>query len=185
MKKTDAIQLVVIVLALLSAFKCIEAGSTFIIYMIMWFEGSGAEIRTQSILVTSILSLAAYLLFAIYGIRNSGKIAELIGARASASPTAAFQLSLKEMLYLTCAGIAIYGIITSVPGFTGNLYEYLTGNNDGPYKFNTTFTRNAMIREGMSASLSVILLIYSQTFADMLYERIDNRQHNQHSIDPQ
>lgn len=177
MKKTDALQLVVITFAMYCGMQFLIGLPSLIFYLYYWFGqglNGGGYMET---LIISIITLASYLLMALMGIKQSGKIADWIDEKVS-SNIPPVNINIRGALFISLVAVAIYGLIKNIPGNLTQLYAYFKEEEGGGLIGMATTKPGGLsvIMDLMETGLYLILLIYAHVFADMLFNRIEPRE---------
>ena len=175
MKRLDLVQLTLIITGIISLFFFMGLIPRFMIYFISWFSDGLRGGYYMQAFIENILLLAVYLLYSIFCIKNSKRLAEWISNRASLHADINFALNKKELLFALFLGLGIYGMARELPALLTDVYHIIRESNmrsiEQEYKKSSS---ERLIIELISFSLFLVLVLYAKTFADFFAARINN-----------
>jgi hypothetical protein len=172
MKRLDLVQITFIIVGICSAFFCLDLIPKFLYYLFAWISSGLTGGYMMESFIEAILSLAAYLIFSIYSIRNSKQLAVWISDKADLHGELNIKIRTRELLFAFFTGLSIYGLIRDLPWLLKNTYYYLNPVADETN--GATATREQLIVEIMRIGLLIVLLVYANVFAEFLANRIKN-----------
>ena len=172
MKRLDLVQITFIIVGICSAFFCLDLIPKFLYYLFAWISSGLTGGYMMEGFIETILSLAAYLIFSIYSIRNSKQLAAWISDKADLHGEMNINIRTKELLFAFFTGLSIYGLIRDLPWLLKNIYYFLNPATDETH--GQAATKEQIAVEVIKIGLFIILLIYANVFADFLADRIKN-----------
>ncbi len=177
MKKLDVIQLTLIIIGLLVLYNAIPIAIQFLSYGFMWFyEGlKGGDYMFG--FIETILFLAFYLIFSIYIINNSKKIASAKINKAQLNSEININLNKTELLYTVFIAIGLYGMIVNLPSFVRDSYFLIKKSNSDLNSIDAErVTASILFTKGFTIGLFFILLYYADVFSEFLSKKINNKE---------
>lgn len=176
MKRLDLVQLTIMLVGIISAYFAMTIVPQFIVFMITWFTDGLRGGYFMTAFINVIIMLAIYLLFAIYTIKNSKQLAQLVTAKADFEAGVNFALDKHDLLYLLFTGLGLYGLIEHVPGLFTMIIDYAKGHDGANGLQGSLLLPNkpTLLQKVIITGLYLVLFIYAQTFAGMLSARIMN-----------
>jgi hypothetical protein len=172
MKRLDLVQITFIIVGICSAFFCLDLIPGFLYYLFAWISSGLTGGYMMESFIETILSLAAYLTFSIYSIRNSKQLAAWISDKADLHGEINIKIRTKELLFAFFTGLSIYGLIRDLPWLLKNIYYYFSPIGDETH--GQAATKEQVVVEIIKTGLLIILLVYANVFADFLGNRIKN-----------
>lgn len=174
MKRLDLVQLTFIIVGVISLYFCLGLLPQFIYYMIGWFGDGARGSYVMEFLIESILMVAFYLIFSIYIIKNSKRLAESLCSKANLHGEIDLSLNKTEILYVVFIGIGIYGLIQNVPPMIKNIYQYFQGKNEMLEMEMKRPQKIDLLVQAMSIGLFFTLFYYARVFAEFAASKINN-----------
>jgi hypothetical protein len=172
MKRLDLVQITFIVVGICSAFFSLDLIPRFLYYLFAWISSGLTGGYMMESFIEVILSLAAYLIFSIYSIRNSKQLAAWISDKADLHGEINIKIQTRELLFTFFTGLSIYGLIRDLPWLLKNLYYFLSPAADETH--GQAATKEQIVVEIIKTGLFIILLVYANVFADFLANRVKN-----------
>jgi hypothetical protein len=174
MKKANAIQLVILVIALLLAYNALQTATYFFWILYRWFNAGltmGAEFDTVGLYV---LYLAFYSIAAVVLIKTSKALSEKIAAVASFSSDTAIFLKRNDIIYTTFIAMGAYILSTRVPKLLADLYSYIRESNRPLYTGvpNVTLPGENLPELIMITIFAMVMLVYAKTLTEFVTKHI-------------
>lgn len=175
MKKTDSIQLILLVIALLLGYNAVQTVPHLLWLLYHWFvEGLILADRFQNVSL-NFLFLAFYIIGAVVLIKNSKIFSQKIGDAASFSSDINIILKKNDILYITIVAMGGYVLVTRLPKLLVNIYLYTRERNkpfgyDGPDFILPGETISEFI---ITIILAIIMIVYAKAITETLARHVE------------
>ena len=180
MKKTDPIQLVILIIALLFAYNALTIMPYFIWVFYRWFMGGltmGEQFYSVGI---NFLYLLFYTVVAAVLIKQSKNLSQKIAATAGFNAEFSLYMKRNDIIYASFIVMGTYILATRLPKLLVKLYALIKDTNtpfgnDGPNYILPQETIGEFI---MICVLGATMLAYAKTLTDFLAKHIKEEQHD-------
>jgi len=175
MKKTDLIQLVILVIALLLGYNALQT-LPYMIWLLYHWLGEGLTLSGQfPNTVINFLFFAFYIIGAIILIRKSKILSQKIADLASFSSDINITVKKNDILYVTLIAMGTYILLTRLPKLLVNIYLYIREANkpfvyDGP---NFTLPGETIAEFIIAIIFAIILIAYARPITQSLARRVE------------
>lgn len=184
MKKTDSIQLVVIIVALMMAYKALEIVPYFIWVFYRWFM-NGLTMGEQFYSVgINFLYLLFYTVVSVVLIRRSKILSQKIAAAAAINPELNLYLKRNDIIYAAFIITGSYILATKLPKLLIKIYAHIKDintpfGNDGP---NFIMPQETIAELLIICILGSVMLVYAGTLTEYITRNIKEENHDIETI---
>ena len=181
MKNSDTVQLVVIIIALIAGYHALVELPQFLWLLIRWFNEGLTLTGSFSTVLASMIYLAINIFFVILLIGRSSQITRYVVEKSSYTGELKIPQTKFDLISVVFIAIGIFILITGFPDFFMNLYSYYkekTSNDLSGYgvrDLGYISPGNSLPALAIEIILALIVIVYSQQFADYFGKKIRNR----------
>jgi hypothetical protein len=176
MKRTDTVQLAIIIVALFIGYVFLNAVPTILLSLFGWINSGMRGGEAMEFFFGTFSIYFFYFFTAFFSLRYSKQIAHWVCNKADFSADINFSINKTDLLYVLFIGLGIYGLIQSVPALLVTAFDKIKSNNSFMPPDAGTFTTANIVIKVITLLLYFSLVYYAGTFADFFSGKIKNKE---------
>ncbi len=176
MKKTEIVQLAIIVAGIFMAYIFITGIPSVIFALYNWFDGGLRGGSFMENFFSIFFLYGSYFLAAFLCISKSGIMANWICSKSSFDGPVHFPADKNSLLYILFIGMGIYGIAQNLPRLLVTGFNKIREHNSFMPTDDNGAGNTALASQLIMVLLYIALLVYANVFADFFAARINNQE---------
>ena len=175
MRRPDIIQLVIIIVALMIAYKAIDLLPQFIGLIISWmFYGmTGGNVFDQLIYIG--LFLIVYVVAILLLINQSKGLALYISEKFDLDQQVKLDQSKNNLLYVLFIGLGIYALIQKLPILFNSLWKIFSHNINNRGLLDIDYEKPDFILLSIQILLPLLLIIFARDLSNYFSDKISHK----------
>lgn len=175
MKRTDLVQLAIIIVGIFISYTFLSAIPTLVFSIYNWFETGLSGGSYMDTFVTTFFLYGFYFLAGVLSITKSKPLAVWLCNKANFTGEISFPLSKNDLLFVLFCGLGINGLIQHLPKLLVYGFNKIKNTNTSILDEPTgTVSTSFLVTEFLTSLLFFALLYYARVFADYLSAKINN-----------